>query len=63
MMTVPGADGCDQLVDYEGDITRMMHKGKELVYLPAAEGDDYRSTQVVRNGRQGQTLVLCIHFQ
>merc|ERR1712176_1427213 len=30
MMTVPGADGCDQLVDDGGDATLLMHKGKEL---------------------------------
>merc|ERR1712004_825157 len=30
MMTVPGADGCDQLVDDGGDATLLLHKGKEL---------------------------------
>merc|ERR1712149_103913 len=41
MMTVPGADGCDQLVDDGGDATLLMHKGKELdekvaaLHLPA----------------------------
>merc|ERR1712241_272249 len=30
MMTVPGADGCDQLVDDGGDSTLLMHKGKEF---------------------------------
>merc|ERR1712151_148548 len=30
MMTVPGADGCDQLVDDGGDATLLIHKGKEL---------------------------------
>merc|ERR1712013_162939 len=30
MMTVPGADGCDQLGDDGGDATLLMHKGKEL---------------------------------
>jgi len=30
MMTVPGADGCDQLVDDGGDATMLVHKGKEL---------------------------------
>merc|ERR1712087_196250 len=30
MMTVPDADGCDQLVDDGGDATLLMHKGKEL---------------------------------
>merc|ERR1711937_953058 len=29
MMTVPGADGCDQLVDDGGDATLLMHKGRE----------------------------------
>jgi len=30
MMTVPGADGCDQLVDDGGDATMLVHKGKEF---------------------------------
>ena len=30
MMTVPGADGCDQLVDDGGDATLLVHKGKEV---------------------------------
>eukprot|EP00927_Polykrikos_kofoidii_P031576 TRINITY_DN27131_c2_g1_i1.p1 TRINITY_DN27131_c2_g1~~TRINITY_DN27131_c2_g1_i1.p1 ORF type:complete len:497 (+),score=94.30 TRINITY_DN27131_c2_g1_i1:63-1493(+) len=30
MLTVPGADGCDQLVDDGGDATVMIHKGKEF---------------------------------
>mmetsp|Transcript_38991 Transcript_38991/g.90050 ORF Transcript_38991/g.90050 Transcript_38991/m.90050 type:complete len:477 (+) Transcript_38991:97-1527(+) len=30
MMTVPGADGCDQLVDDGGDATLLIHKGREL---------------------------------
>merc|ERR1711861_31211 len=30
MMTVPGKDGCDQLVDDGGDATLLMHKGKEF---------------------------------
>jgi len=30
MMTVPGVDGCDQLVDDGGDATLLIHKGKEL---------------------------------
>merc|ERR1712072_1381057 len=30
MMTVPGADGCDQLVDDGGDATLLMHKGKDI---------------------------------
>merc|ERR1711972_1315503 len=29
MMTVPGKDGCDQLVDDGGDATLLIHKGKE----------------------------------
>merc|ERR1719428_1619796 len=29
MMTVPGKDGCDQLVDDGGDATLLVHKGKE----------------------------------
>merc|ERR1719198_2521664 len=30
MMTVPGEDGCDQLVDDGGDATLLIHKGKEF---------------------------------
>merc|ERR1712117_797142 len=30
MMTVPGADGCDLLVDDGGDATLLIHKGKEM---------------------------------
>merc|ERR1712242_189296 len=30
MMTVPGADGCDQSVDDGGDATLLIHKGKEF---------------------------------
>jgi len=30
MMTVPGADGCDMLVDDGGDATLLIHKGKEF---------------------------------
>merc|ERR1712003_173857 len=30
MMTVPGEDGCDLLVDDGGDATLLIHKGKEL---------------------------------
>jgi len=30
MMTIPGADGCDQLVDDGGDATLLIHKGKEF---------------------------------
>merc|ERR1712187_939217 len=30
MMTVPGCDGCDQLVDDGGDATLLIHKGKEF---------------------------------
>jgi len=38
MMTVPGADGCDQLVDDGGDATLLVHKGKELEAKFAADG-------------------------
>jgi len=38
MMTVPGADGCDQLVDDGGDATLLMHKGKELEEKFAKDG-------------------------
>merc|ERR1711943_151515 len=30
MMTVPGEDGCDQLVDDGGDATLLIHKGREF---------------------------------
>jgi adenosylhomocysteinase len=30
MLTIPGADGCDQLVDDGGDATLLIHKGKEF---------------------------------
>merc|ERR1712107_644306 len=38
MMTVPGKDGCDQLVDDGGDATLLVHKGKELEAKFAADG-------------------------
>jgi len=38
MMTVPGADGCDQLVDDGGDATLLMHKGKEFEEKFAKDG-------------------------
>mmetsp|Transcript_99840 Transcript_99840/g.282778 ORF Transcript_99840/g.282778 Transcript_99840/m.282778 type:complete len:476 (+) Transcript_99840:65-1492(+) len=38
MLTVPGADGCDQLVDDGGDATLLIHKGKELEAKFAADG-------------------------
>merc|ERR1712110_838367 len=38
MMTVPGEDGCDQLVDDGGDATLLMHKGKELEAKFAKDG-------------------------
>jgi len=38
MMTVPGADGCDQLVDDGGDATLLMHKGKECEAKYAKDG-------------------------
>merc|ERR1711977_193052 len=38
MMTVPGKDGCDQLVDDGGDATLLMHKGKELEEKHAKDG-------------------------
>merc|ERR1712073_6080 len=38
MMTVPGADGCDQLVDDGGDATLLVHKGKEFEAKYAADG-------------------------
>merc|ERR1719456_2059531 len=37
MMTVPGADGCDLLVDDGGDATLLIHKGKELEAKFAAD--------------------------
>merc|ERR1712242_483046 len=38
MMTVPGADGCDQLVDDGGDATLLIHKGKEFEEQFAKDG-------------------------
>merc|ERR1711937_794581 len=38
MMTVPGADGCDLLVDDGGDATLLIHKGKEFEALYAKDG-------------------------
>merc|ERR1712012_629955 len=38
MMTVPGGDGCDQLVDDGGDATLLMHKGKEFEDKYAKDG-------------------------
>merc|ERR1712242_295871 len=38
MMTVPGADGCDQLVDDGGDATLLIHKGKDAEEAYAKDG-------------------------
>jgi len=38
MMTVPGKDGCDLLVDDGGDATLLMHKGKEFEEKYAKDG-------------------------
>ena len=38
MMTVPGADGCDFLVDDGGDATMLIHKGKEFEEKFAKDG-------------------------
>merc|ERR1712166_1695722 len=38
MMTVPGADGCDLLVDDGGDATLLIHKGKEFEEKYAKDG-------------------------
>jgi len=47
MMTVPGADGCDQLVDDGGDATLLIHKGKEWEGKYAKDGSlpDPNSTE------------------
>merc|ERR1712072_1559424 len=37
-MTVPGKDGCDQLVDDGGDATLLIHKGKEFEEKYAKDG-------------------------
>merc|ERR1719267_440778 len=37
-MTVPGADGCDLLVDDGGDATLLIHKGKEFEEKYAKDG-------------------------
>ena len=33
MLSVPGADGCDQLVDYGGDATVLLHSGARSLSL------------------------------
>merc|ERR1711939_634149 len=38
MMTVPGQDGCDQLVDDGGDATLLIHKGQEFEEKFAKDG-------------------------
>merc|ERR1712087_1016805 len=38
MLTVPGADGCDQLVDDGGDATLLIHKGREFELKFAKDG-------------------------
>jgi len=38
MLTVPGADGCDQLVDDGGDATLLIHKGREFEEKFAKDG-------------------------
>merc|ERR1719424_825835 len=38
MMTVPGQDGCDMLVDDGGDATLLIHKGKEFEEKYAKDG-------------------------
>jgi len=38
MLTVPGSDGCDQLVDDGGDATLLIHKGKEWEAAFAKDG-------------------------
>merc|ERR1711990_504126 len=49
MMTVPGKDGCDQLVDDGGDATLLIHKGKEFEEKFAKDGSlpDPNSTEKV----------------
>jgi len=56
MMTVPGADGCDQLVDDGGDATLLIHKGKasEEAYakdgsLPDAASTENEELKVILN--------------
>merc|ERR1712040_27199 len=38
MMTVPGEDGCDLIVDDGGDATLLIHKGKEFEEKFAKDG-------------------------
>jgi len=38
MLTVPGSDGCDQLVDDGGDATLLIHKGREFEEKFAKDG-------------------------
>merc|ERR1712182_48669 len=46
MMTVPGRDGCDQLVDDGGDATMLIHKGREYeaTYAKTKQLPDSAST-------------------
>ena len=52
MLTVPGADGCEQLVDDGGVANVLMHKGTELEPAFAKDGtspDPERTTNPVFN--------------
>jgi hypothetical protein len=70
-MTLPGAEGCDQLVDDGGDATLLTHKGKESEGKFAKDcslSDPYSTTnpsssascsrQVLANGLGLQRRVL-----
>merc|ERR1739848_401624 len=72
MMTVPGRDGCDLLVDDGGDATLLMHKGKEFEEKYAKDGSlpDPASTdnaefkcilQLLRDSIPGEETTTGVH--
>merc|ERR1712032_856033 len=60
MMTVPGADGCDLLVDDGGDATLLIHKGKEFEDKHAKDGSlpDPSSTDNAGIAKAGTATVF-----
>merc|ERR1711879_1010784 len=56
MMTVPGADGCDQLVDDGGDATLLIHKGKEFEAKFAKDGSLPDPASTTRRSFTNQVL-------
>merc|ERR1712157_521797 len=49
MMTVPGQDGCDLLVDDGGDATLLIHKGKEFEEKFAKDKNDLPNPESTNN--------------